>query len=510
MRSKLQFYLIIFFLATIGLGLTFYKIIKFDFPVLPGQYEEVWIVESKITFSAVGGPVEASLFIPALTPGYSIQSEDFASTNYGFTKTKDEYGWRANWYARDMKGRQTLYYRVQFFSSIRFNIDFPDDKPTLGPEPFFSEPFRTAADTLIQNAKSFSADTLTFTEELLKRLNLPSHYQNVSLLLRNRKDVKSKTQLILDLLARAEIPSRIVRGLFLEDGLRNQSLSDLIQVYDSKQWVYFDPITGNRGLPANFFIWQKGGKSLLDLVGGSQSKVRFSITKDVRTSLELATFRADSEDAALIDFSIYGLPIEKQNAFKLLLLVPIGAFIVVIMNNFIGIPTSGTFMPILIAMSFEQTELLPGLFMFCIIVGAGLQIRSYLSHLNLLFIPRISAVVIVVIVLMASMSVISFKLGIRHGLSITSFPMIILAWTIERMSIIWEEQGHKEALVQGLGSLLVACITFLIMGNNIVKHLTFTFPELILVILAAILLMGDYTGYRMSELRRFKSMLKEQ
>lgn len=510
MSSKLQFYLIIFLLATIGLGLSFYKIIKFAFPVLPGQYEEVWIVESKITFSAMNGPVKASLFIPAFTQGYSIQNEDFASTNYGFTKTKDEYGWRANWSARNMKGRQTLYYRVQFFSSVKLNSGFSNDEPTLGPTPFFREPLRTAADTLIENAKSFSSDTLSFTEELLKRLNSPSPFQNVSLLLRNNKDVESKAELILNLLARAEIPSRIVRGLFLQDGLRNQSLSDLIQVYDSKQWVYFDPITGNRGLPENFFIWQKGGKSLLDLVGGSNSKVRFSITKDVRTSLELATFRANFEDAALIDFSIYGLPIEKQNAFKLLLLVPIGALVVVIMNNLVGIPTSGTFMPILIAMSFKQTELLPGLFMFCIIVGAGLQIRSYLSHLNLLFIPRISAVVIVVIVLMAGLSVLSFKLGIRHGLSITSFPMIILAWTIERMSIIWEEQGHKEALVQGLGSLLVASITFLIMSNNIVKHLTFTFPELILVILAVILLMGNYTGYRISELRRFKSMLKEQ
>ena len=189
--------------------------------------------------------------------------------------------------------------------------------------------------------------------------------------------------------------------------------------------------------------------------------------------------------------------------------MPIGALVVVIMNNLVGISTSGTFMPVLIALAFKQTELIPGLLMFCIIIGAGLQIRSYLSHLNLLFVPRISAVVIVVILLMTGMSVFSYKFGIQHGLTITFFPMIILAWTIERISLIWEELGHKEALTQGLGSLFVACIVFLVMDNSIVEHLTFTFPELILANLATILLIGNYTGYRLSQLRRFKSMAKE-
>ncbi len=508
MNSKIQFYIIIFFLALIGFGLTFYKCIFFGFPLLPGQHEEIWIVEAKVTFTAKGGPVKASFLIPSVTPGYAIQSEDFASTNYGFNKTKDEYGYRANWYARDMLGMQTLYYRVQFFGSVRFNPALLE-KPKLGTPPFFAEPYRTAVDTLIEQTRNHSADTVTFTGELLKSLNSSSRSQNVNLLLREHNTIESKTELFLKLLTRAKIPARIVRGLFLEDGIRNQSLSELIQVYDGSQWVFFNPLTGNSGLPKDFFIWQKGGKSLFDLIGGEDSNISFSITRDLRTSLELATYRANSQEAKFIDFSIYSLPIDKQNALTLLLLVPIGALVVVIMNNLIGIPTSGTFMPILIAMSFKQTELLPGICMFCIIVGAGLQIRSYLSHLNLLFVPRISAVVIVVILLMSCMSVFSFKLGIQHGLGITFFPMIILAWTIERISIIWEEQGHKEALTQGGGSLLVACIAFLVMDNSIIEHLTFTFPELILANLATILLIGNYTGYRLSELRRFKTMIKE-
>jgi hypothetical protein len=81
--------------------------------------------------------------------------------------------------------------------------------------------------------------------------------------------------------------------------------------------------------------------------------------------------------------------------------------------------------------------------------------------------------------------------------------MIILAWTIERMSITWEEEGPREVLIQGGGSLLVAGLAFLVMDQSITRHLAFNFPELHLCVLAVILMLGRYTGYRLMELRRF-------
>jgi hypothetical protein len=102
-------------------------------------------------------------------------------------------------------------------------------------------------------------------------------------------------------------------------------------------------------------------------------------------------------------------------------------------------------------------------------------------------------------------SVVSYQLGLMRGLNITFFPMIILAWTIERMSIIWEEEGPKEVLIQGGGSLLVATLAFLLMDQALVRHLAFNFPELHLAILALVMIIGRYTGYRLLELGRFAS-----
>jgi len=95
-------------------------------------------------------------------------------------------------------------------------------------------------------------------------------------------------------------------------------------------------------------------------------------------------------------------------------------------------------------------------------------------------------------------------------MKITFFPMVILAWTIERMSILWEEEGPKEVLVQGGGSLLVAVIAYMAMSNDVVRHLTFNFLGLQFVMMALVLLVGNYTGYRLLELRRFRPMLAER
>ena len=181
----------------------------------------------------------------------------------------------------------------------------------------------------------------------------------------------------------------------------------------------------------------------------------------------------------------------------------LGALLVVFLRTLVGLKTFGTFMPILIAMAFRETQLFWGVIMFSMIVSIGLMIRFYLEKLMLLLIPRLASVLIIVVILMLLIN----QLGIERLLSISLFPMVILAMTIERMSIIWEENGAYEAILQGAGSLLVACIGYVVMTNENLMYLMFVFPELLLVVLGLCLWMGRYTGYRLAELVRFRDML---
>lgn len=294
----------------------------------------------------------------------------------------------------------------------------------------------------------------------------------------------------------------------LEDGRRRQSIQHMNEVWNGSAWILFNPETGTQPTHPNLLVWDESNVSLLDVVGGQNSQVMFSMISQKVTPQQATDSKVEAD--GLLNLSIHSLPLEEQAMFKTIMLIPIGALIVVFLRVIVGLKTSGTFMPVLIAVAFVQTQLTTGIVGFLLIVGTGLIIRSYLSKLNLLLVARISAVIITVILIISVFTVVAFKVGLTEGLTITFFPMIILSWTIERMSILWEEEGAKEVLLQGGGSLFTAILIYLAMTNTYVQHLTFNFIGLQLVVLAAILLLGTYTGYRISELRRFKPLVEEK
>jgi hypothetical protein len=211
----------------------------------------------------------------------------------------------------------------------------------------------------------------------------------------------------------------------------------------------------------------------------------------------------------LLKFSLFNLPLYTQSVYRVLLLIPVGVFVLVLLRNVVGMAMFGTFMPVLIALAFRETQLLWGLVFFSLLVGLGLAIRFYLEHLKLLLVPRLAVVLIAVIILMVLVSIFTHQMGIERGLSVALFPMVIMTMTIERMSIVWEERGAAVALKQGFGSLAAAALAYLVMHDRYVQHLFFVFPELLLVLCAATLLLGRYSGFRLLELWRFKGMMKE-
>jgi hypothetical protein len=231
------------------------------------------------------------------------------------------------------------------------------------------------------------------------------------------------------------------------------------------------------------------------------------VQRNLIDSIAVAEHRAEIRSSRLIDFSLFSLPIKTQAVYGVLLMIPIGALIITIMRNVVGIDTFGTFMPVLIALAFRETQLVSGIVLFTFLVALGLSIRFLLERLRLLLVPRLSAVLIVVVLLMLITSILTHQLGMDMGLSVALFPMVIIAMTIERMSVLWEERGAGDAMRAGMGSMLVAIMAYLVMGMKWLEHLIFTFPELLLIILAVVLLLGRYTGYRVSELKRFKALI---
>jgi hypothetical protein len=460
--------------------------------LLPGTQQTVWQVEARVEYTADGGSTQVLLTLPPEQSGFRSINESSASSGFGFELTTHGQQHRAHWTKRTASGEQVLYYKLELVQDEGYRV--PQKGPGQVPSRAWDEPYLTAALQVLQAAIPESADETSLAQQLTRQMNRARIDQNLSLLL----DKYSEPELLFDLLNTAGVSARPVQVLELEDGRRRQSLKEFVQVWQDGEWHLIDPDRGLVTDDRQLLLWQTTTPAVLEVLGGTNSGVTFSMISQSRSAAALTSERAPG-----YDISLYSLPIAEQGMFKLIMLLPVGALVVVLMRVLIGLKTSGTFMPVLIALAFLQTELVPGLVSFILVVSLGLTIRSYLSDLNLLLVARIATLVILVIGIITVFSVLSYQFGFNAGLTITFFPMIILAWTIERMSITWEEAGPREVLLQGGGSLLVATLAFLVMDQEITRHLAFNFPELHLCVLAVILLLGRYTGYRLLELHRF-------
>ena len=494
-------YMLALLLIAAGLSLSWYKWQVLKIPLTPGEHTAVWTVEARASFSA-NGKVKARLRLPGETPGFEVIDEDFVSRDFGLAVETDEQGRVAHWSVRRARGLQSLYYRISLNPRQDVVTRHEGEFPGFPAKPDYPELYRPAIESLLSEVRAQSADIASFTRQLIHKLNEANSNPAVNLL-RGEADTEAEwVRQLVYVLAGARIPARVVYGLPLRHGVLEARLQPWLEVHNEFEWLPFDPRTGEQRFPERFLLWKTGDGRTLEVDGAAVPELRFSIRRGLRDTLQLAR-RSESPAVA---FSLLGLPLYVQNVYSVLLTVPLGAFLVVLLRNVVGVRTFGTFMPVLIALAFRETELLWGVILFTVLVALGLLIRLILEHLKLLLVPRLAAVLIIVILLMLGISIASYRMGFEHGLSVALFPMVILAMTIERMSIVWEEHGAREAMLQGLGSLSVATLAFLVMNAEALGYLVSLFPETLLLVLAATLLFGRYTGYRLSELWRFRSV----
>jgi hypothetical protein len=505
---NLHVYLLTAILLIIGFSLFYAKVKYLGLPMTPNQEETVWSVEARVEFDGQRRSASANLIIPN-DPGQFIKLDEyFISRNFGLNVETHAGKRVAEWSIRRAQGPQRLYYQLELAPRAEFNQGKTSSKiPAPATRPDFPESLSLAIEGMLNKVRGESADIFTFVSQLLVHLNEPSPDAEVELI---RKGLTPGTDAwvnrIINILATRNITSRLVRGISLQDGRANQPLQPWLEVHNGDRWEGFDPLSGNKGYPVNFLRWSIGNDPVLKVERGKNAQVLFSVSKRAQALMVIAHDRAGVTKSPLIAWSLFKLPMNTQYVYRVLIMLPLGALVVVFMRTVIGIPTFGTFMPILIALAFRETHLLWGIGLFCLIVGAGLSLRFYLNNLKLLLVARLGAVMTLVVMIMLAISLLSNKLGMVQGFSIALFPIVIMTMVIERMSITWDETGPAEAFTQGIGSLAIAVLGYLVMYNKHLQHLIFVFPELLLVVLALCLVMGTYTGYRLNELFRFRDL----
>ncbi|CAI8910369.1 inactive transglutaminase family protein [Pseudomonas zeae] len=508
MRS-LTFHLkiLITILVLLGVSVTAYQIFVLGIPVTEDATDDLWNIDAKVEFVAsTKDPVKIQMFVPPLSRDYVSLNESFISNNYGVAVNRVDGNRKVTWSARRAKGNQTLYYRLVLtkrYTAEKSKIKGPTFRDSIAIE----GPEKIAAEALLAPIRQHSADVETFIGEAIKRVNNVND-DNVKLLLAGDPSTPHKAKIVELLLSIAHVPVEKVHTIRLVAD-QPQTPELWLRSFNGNDWLYFNPETGEQGLPTDRLLWWTGDENLITVDGGKKANVTFSLNNSEMNAIRLAKLTDENTDANFLEYSLYGLPLQTQQTFMIMVMIPIGVLVILILRNLIGLQTLGTFTPVLIALAFRETQLGFGILLFTVITALGLSLRSYLEHLKLQMLPRLSVVLTFVVVLIAAISLFSHKLGLERGLSVALFPMVILTMTIERLSITWEERGASHAMKVAIGTLFAASLAHLIMTVPELVYFVFTFPAILLILVGFMLAMGRYRGYRLTELVRFKAFLKK-
>src|SRR3990167_7207437 len=400
MRSlNLHLKVLVILLVSLGVLITGYQIFILGIPVTEDETDDLWNIDAKVEFQAnPRDPVKLQMFVPPLNQDYVSLNESFISNNYGVSINRVDGNRKVTWSARRASGKQTLYYRLVLtkrYSGEQIAAKGPifrDRIPVEGAE-------KIAAEALLAPIRQHSADVETFITETIKRVN-NSNDDNVKLLLGGDASTENKAKVIELLLSIAHVPMQRLHTIRLvAETLQSPEL--WLRSFNGESWLYFSHESGEQGLPADRLVWWIGDDELVSLEGGKQAQVSFSLNNSEMNAIRLAKLTDENTDVDFLEYSLYGLPLHTQQGF--------------------------------------------GIILFTVITTLGLSLRSYLEHLKLQMLPRLSVVLTFVVVLIAVISLFSHKLGLERGLSVALFPMVILTMTIERLSITWEERGGGHA-----------------------------------------------------------------
>jgi len=299
----------------------------------------------------------------------------------------------------------------------------------------------------------------------------------------------------------AKIPARLVCGFELRQGEVNRPLI-WVETRQGYGWVPFDLTNEFKGsVPKSFVpvgydtpapVTARNGIAGLH---AEYSVQRFAASEIFPTSLRRGI-------ASILDLT--HLPLQTRRTLALVLLLPLGALITALFRNVVGIPTFGTFTPSLIAMSFVYADARIACILFALVVTMGLCGRFMVEQMKLLMVPRLSVVLtLVVLVLVFCLSALDY-LGLSLGSGSMLMPLVILTMLIERIHITEAEDGFAYTLKLLVQTLAVAALCYGLLRWRTMGYLLIRYPELHLFTLAVLICAGRYSGYRLTELWRFR------
>jgi hypothetical protein len=187
--------------------------------------------------------------------------------------------------------------------------------------------------------------------------------------------------------------------------------------------------------------------------------------------------------------------------------MPLGALVTCVFRNVIGMKTSGTFTPTLLALSFVFADWHTGLVILVAAMILGIATRYLIDGLKLLILPRLGIMLtLIIFCIVYGISTLEY-FRVAPGTHAVLLPMVILTMLVERFYITTQEDGPGVAMQHLAGTAIVGFCCYLILRWGTVAQLLLAYPESHFFTIAAMVLIGRYTGYQLLEPWRFRDFV---
>lgn len=191
---------------------------------------------------------------------------------------------------------------------------------------------------------------------------------------------------------------------------------------------------------------------------------------------------------------------------NLLMVLPLGAFLVVLARSFIGLKAFGLFTPMLIALAFLQIGPVLGPVVLCSSVLVGMIVTPTLLKLRMTRVGFLGVLISLIVLVLVALQMI-----LDTNLQVDAFPVIVCALSVERWWKQWGKDGAKPAAKMALNTFVLAIVIEFVMVSDFALALIEWSPLLMPATTAiAIGILGRYRGLRLSEIGRFAPIWLER
>ncbi|MDF1573021.1 MAG: 7TM domain-containing protein [Bacteroidales bacterium] len=498
------------------------KIIFWDYAFerfLPKTRYEVSYLYS---FEGFDEPVFLSTFLPVSDRRQTITEQINSSPGMNFSINPGMSGNVGRWETTRANGKTSVSYAFEFIGEARkYLIDSALQIPSFYPS--LLEDYLEATENIQANHpqireiysgiaadKENTLGVLTAIHEYTGQLK-PMPFKGVTDALTavrlGEASCNGMSRLFVALARTGNIPSRLVGGIILNDGSKRTS-HQWVEAYISGEWVPFDPLNDHFAyIPHNFLKLYTGD----EFVYTHTPNINFDYTFKINSSLsanpvlygELASHPLNAYELWEA-FDSIGVPI---GLLKIILLLPLGAFVVAIFRNVIGFNTFGVFLPALIAVASRETGLGWGIVAFLLVIGIVSIAHFPLQKWGILYTPKLVIMLVLVVILFLLISYFAIGTGLISLAYVTLFPIVVLTISAERFARKIDEDGFREALLVTLQTLVVVVIAFYVMNSRSMETFFLAFPEFFLAIIGLNILLGRWVGIRMLEYYRFRALI---